>query len=268
VIAVTAMALLASIEGSDVVARLTGLAGGSGSTGSQISFAPYLLIIGLFTFVYVYMPNTRVRLGPALVGATFAGLLWAAVGALFARIVVYSTKTLVIYAGFAVVLLSLVWLHLSWLILLLGAQLSFYVQHPEYLRTGHSEIPMTGALRERLAMSVMYLLGRSFLEGGPRWSINALAERLEVPGTVIDEIVSALEAHGLVLTAEDDTVAPARALASIGLDQIMDAIRNETHDPRRPVPQPVPTADAASSAAESAMMDSMRGRSLHDLVGA
>jgi hypothetical protein len=71
-----------------------------------------------------------------------------------------------------------------------------------------------------------------------------------------------------VLTAEDDTVAPARALASIGLDQIMDAIRNETHDPRRPVPQPVPTADAASSAAESAMMDSMRGRSLRDLVGA
>lgn len=267
VIAVTAMVLLASIEASEVFARLSGLAGGSESTGSQIRFAPYLLIIGLFTFVYVYMPNTRVRLGPALVGATFAGVLWAAVGALFARIVVYSTKTLVIYAGFAVVLLSLVWLHLSWLILLLGAQLSFYVQHPEYLRTGHSEIPMTGGLRERLAMSVMYLVGRSFLEGGPRWSINALAERLEVPGTVIDEIVTALEQHGLVLTAEDDTVAPARALDAIGLDQVMDAIRNETPDPRRPVPQPVPTADAASSAAESAMMDSMKGRSLRDLVG-
>ncbi len=267
VIAVTAMVLLASIEASEVVDRLSGLAGGSESAGNQVRFAPYLLIIGLFTFVYVYMPNTRVRLGPALVGATFAGVLWAAVGALFARIVVYSTKTLVIYAGFAVVLLSLVWLHLSWLILLLGAQLSFYVQHPEYLRTGHSEIPMTGALRERLAMSVMYLVGRSFLEGGPRWSINALAERLEVPGTVIDEIVTALEQHGLVLTAEDDTVAPARALDSIRLDQVLDAIRNETHDPRRPVPQPVPTADAASSAAESAMMDSMKGRSLRDLVG-
>ena len=74
------------------------------------------------------------------------------VGAMFTRIVVYSTKTMAIYAGFAVVLLFLLWLYLSWLILLLGAQLSFYVQHPEHLRTGHGDIPMTGALRERLAV--------------------------------------------------------------------------------------------------------------------
>ena len=62
-------------------------------------------------------------------------------------------------------LLFLFWLYVSWLILLLGAQLSFYVQHPEHLRTGHADIPMTGALRERLAISVMYLLGQSFVVG-------------------------------------------------------------------------------------------------------
>jgi hypothetical protein len=136
-------------------------------------------------------------------------------GALFARIVVYSAKTAAIYAGFAVVLLFLVWLYLSWLILLLGAQLSFYVQHPEHLRTGHAEIPMTGALRERLALSVMYLVGERFRDGGARWTIADLAERLDVPGTVLDEIVTALQAHGLVLDVEDDTVAPARDLAAI-----------------------------------------------------
>ena len=58
------------------------------------------------------------------------------VGAMFTRIVVYSTQTMAIYAGFAVVLLFLLWLYLSWLILLLGAQLSFYLQHPEHLRAG------------------------------------------------------------------------------------------------------------------------------------
>ncbi len=263
VVAVLAMVLLARIEASSVVATLSGYAGGA-PTGAH--FAPYVLVVALFLFVYLYMPNTRVRPWPAFVGALAGGILWAAVGALFARIVVYSAKTAAVYAGFAVVLLFLVWIYLSWLILLLGAQLSFYVQHPEHLRTGHEDIPMTGALRERLALSVMFMLGERFIEGGTRWTINALAERLGIPATVVGEAVSCLEEHGLVLTAEDDSVAPARDLESISLDAILHAIRHELPDPRRPRQRPVAAADEAANLADAALRDSVRGRSLRDLI--
>lgn len=262
-VAVIAMVLLASFEASDVVARLSGL---DGDPAARPRFAPYVMMIGLFLFVYVYMPNVRVRIGPAFVGALFAGALWATTGALFARIVVYSAKTAAIYAGFAVVLLFLVWLYLSWLILLLGAQLSFYFQHPEQLRSGHEEIPTTGALRERLALSVMYLVGKRFLDGSPRWTIADLAERLAVPGTVLDDIVTALQAHGLVLDVEDDTVAPARDLGSIRLEDVLAAVRHETPDPRRPEPRAVPVADEAARRADEALGSSLAGRSLLDLV--
>jgi len=260
-VGVLAMVMLARFEASDVMSQL------AGEEARQLHFAPYLMVIALFGFVYVYMPNTRVRFAPALVGAVFGGVLWGAVGALFARVVVYSTQTAAIYAGFAVVLLFLVWLYLSWLILLLGAQLSFYVQHPEHLRTGHADVLLTGALRERLAMSVMFLVGEQFLGGGPRWTINALAERLDVPGTVLDEIVSSLQGHGLVLDAEDDTVVPARDLAAIGLDAILEAVRHETPDPRRPAPRAVPAADDAARRADEALASSLSGRSLRDLLG-
>src|SRR5512145_1974713 len=100
------------------------------TAGARLHIAPYVLVIGLFMFVYSYMPNTRVELKAAFIGALFAGAVWAAVGALFARIVIYSTKTMAVYAGFAVVLLFLIWVYVSWLILLLGAQLAFYVQQP------------------------------------------------------------------------------------------------------------------------------------------
>jgi membrane protein len=263
-VAVFAMVMLASFETSEVVAKLSGLATGGGSTRGH--FAPYVLIIGLFWFLYVYMPNTKVRLGPAFVGALLGGALWAAVGALFARIVVYSAKTAAIYAGFAVVLLFLLWLYVSWLIVLLGAQLSFYVQHPEHLRTGHGEIPMTGGLRERIAMSAMFLIGERFLDGGPRWSMSELADRMDVPATVLGEVISALEAHGLVLTAEDDTIAPARDLAEIPLAAILDAIRHEVPDPRRPEPRAVPAADAASRLADDALRSAMQSRTLRDLL--
>jgi len=260
---VLALVMLASVEGSEAVARLEGLA--TGETG-QIHIAPYLLTIGLFLFVYMYIPNTRVRFVPALIGAVAAGSLWTMFGAMFTRIVVYSTKTMAIYAGFAVVLLFLLWLYLSWLILLLGAQLTFYLQHPEHLRTGHEEIDVTGALRERLAMSIMWLLGDRFQNGGPRWTINALGERLMVPGHVLNEIVTTLEAHGLVLTAEDDSVAPGRDLAAIRLASIMDAVRHAPPHPRCPQPRPVAAADATSLAMDQAMRDALGERTLRDLL--
>ena len=265
-IAVFAMVLLARVEASDVLARLSGLATGDTGTLGTPHFTPYVMVVALFAFVDVYMPKTRVRIGPALVGALFAGLLWAAVGALFTRIVVYSAKTAAVYAGLAVVLLFLVWVYISWLILLLGAQLSFYVQHPEHLRSGHAEVPLTSALRERIGLAVMYLVGERFVTGGPRWTISGLAERLDVPGTALDEIVSVLQAHGLVLDVEDDTVAPARDLGAITLDAILDAVRHETPDPRRPAPRPVQAADAAARIADEAVRDSLKGRTLRDLV--
>ena len=262
-VAVLTLVMLASIEGSEAIARLEGLA--TGDVG-RLRLAPYVLTMGLFLFVYVYMPNTRVRFVPALIGAVAAGTLWTMVGAMFTRVVVYSTKTMAIYAGFAVVLLFLLWLYLSWLILLLGAQLSFYLQHPEHLRAGHEEIPVTGALRERLAMSVMCLLGERFLAGGARWTVNGLAERLMVPAHVLNGVLSTLEAQGLVLTAEDDSVAPGRDLSAIRLSAILDAIRYEVPNPRSPQLRAVEAADVASDAMEQAMRDALGERTLRELL--
>jgi membrane protein len=264
-VAVLAMVMLASIEGSEAVARFEGLATGE---ANQIRFAPYLLTIGLFLFVYMYMPNTRVWFVPALIGAVSAGSLWTMVGALFTRIVVYSTKTMAIYAGFAVALLFLLWLYVSWLILLLGAQLSFYLQHPEHLRTGHEEIEVTGALRERLALSIMWLLGERFHNGGPRWTINSLAERLRMPGHVLNDVVTSLEAQGLVLTAEDDSVAPGRDLDAIPLVSIVDAVRHAPPSPGCPTPRPVEAADQALQAMDEGIRDALGDRTLRDLLAA
>ena len=266
VIVVGALVLLTRIEASAVMNRVPGL-GGSDVEGSGNShLAPYLMIIALFWFMYSYMPNTRVQWQSALVGALFGGTLWVSVGAIFARVAVYATQTAAVYAGFAIVLLFLVWLHLSWLIMLLGGQLSFYVQHPEHLRTGHGPIPTTAILRERIAMGAMYLVAQRFLEGGERWKVSDLADRMDVPASVLDSALCNLEERGLVLTAEDDSVAPARDLGAITLADVLDAVRHETPNPRRPEPRGVPAADAAALAADAAMRDSMSRRTLRDLV--
>ena len=268
VIAVGALVLLTKIEASAVMNRVPGLGGSDVEGESNSQLTPYLMIITLFWFMYFYMPNTRVQWQAALVGALFGGTVWVSVGAIFARVAVYATQTAAMYAGFAIVLLFLVWLHLSWLIMLLGGQLSFYVQHPEHLRTGHGQIPTTAILRERIAMGAMYLIAERFLEGGERWKVSDLADRMDVPASVLDSVLCNLEERGLVLTAEDDTVAPARDLGEITLADVLDAIRHETPNPRRPEPHGVPAADAAALAADAAMRESMCRRTLRDLVTA
>jgi membrane protein len=263
VLIVAAMVLLTRIETSEMVARVSGMAGATGQHGH---YTPYLLVIGLFWFLYVYMPNTRVRWLSAFIGALFGGAAWVGIGAIFTRIVVYSTQSMAIYAGFAIVLLFLVWLHVSWLIMLLGGQLSFYVQHPEHLRTGHGEIPTTSALRERIALGAMYLLGERFVAGGPRWKVSDLADYMDVPASVLDGELSLLEDRGLVLTAEDDTVAPGRDLGSITLAEILDAIRHESPNPRRPEPRQLPPADEAARLADDAIRAGLSQRTLRDLL--
>ena len=126
---------------------------------------PYLLVTGVFTFLYMYMPNTRVRFRSALIGGLAAGFAWASISVIFATFVVYSSRTLLIYSGFAIAITTLIWLYMNWLILLIGSQLAFYHQNPAYLRIGRREPRLSNSMREHLALNIMFLIGRAFRNG-------------------------------------------------------------------------------------------------------
>src|SRR5205807_703875 len=79
--------------------------------------APYAMVTALFTVLYMFIPNTHVRVRPALAGAVIAGIAWAAVGKMFTSMVVSSTRLTMVYAGFAVIVAVLMWTYLGWLIL-------------------------------------------------------------------------------------------------------------------------------------------------------
>ena len=109
--------------------------GGAGAEPAD----PLLLVIAAFTFVYLFIPNTRVRFVPALIGGTVGGIVWQTAGWVFAIFAASSNSYAAIYSGFAILLLFMIWLYLSWLVLLFGASIAFYVQRPEYLYSGGGE---------------------------------------------------------------------------------------------------------------------------------
>ena len=192
--------------------------------------------------VYALVPNTRVRLVPALIGGIAAGIAWAVVGQIFTAFVLLSTRLTIVYAGFAIIIAALIWIYFGWMILLLGAQLSFYVQNPSYLRVGLREPRLSNAETEQLALSIMYLVARSHLHGGKRWSIGALAAELALPGVAVTRSIDALEAAGLLVTTDKETLLPARDAGYIPLTEIVSVARAaySVHgDDRYVAPKPV-----------------------------
>ena len=122
---------------------------------------------------------------------------------------------------------GLLWTYLGWLILLAGAQLSFYLQNPTYLRLGLQELRLSCVELEQLALRLMYFVGRTHLTGGKRWTVNALSNELGLPGIAVAQMASTLEKAGLLLVTEGDELAPARDIGRIGVYEILEIARNQ-----------------------------------------
>jgi membrane protein len=263
---VGALGMIAAVQNSAIMQRIAHYE----PFGTMLLFAgkltPYILVVGVFSFLYGFIPNTRVYLRAALTGGAVAGIAWTASGVILARVFSVGGGTMVIYAGFAIVIIALIWLYVSWLILLLGAQLAFYIQNPQYLRPGRGEIQLNASLRERVALSIMYLIVCDYREGQRRWTINDLADHLHLPGAAVGPIVTALERRGLLAVTEKDTWLPARDPATIALIDVLDAVRKDESGPRLSRIRDVAPAVEAARAAELALKESVKGRTVIDLL--
>ncbi len=229
-------------------------------------FIPYAIVTTLFTFMYSFVPNTRVKFDAALVGGICAGLVWALVGQAFTAFILYTSHLTAIYTGFAVILTMLVWVYLSWLILLLGADLSFYVQFPQYLRYGQEPIELNGGARELAALSLMYSIGREHAAGKDYWTLNRLAAELDVPGTALAPVVGCLERAGLLRVTEKEHFVPARELGEISLAEILAAVRTHTPGRLRIHVRAAPPALAVLGAIEAATQERLSSSSLKDFI--
>ena len=235
-------------------------------TTFSLEAAPFFMVTTIFTAVYMFVPNTKVKWKPALIGGVAAGMLWVIVGQLFTAFVVYTTRLSVVYAGFAIIVAALLWTYFGWLILLIGAQLSFYVQNRNYLRLGLTELRLSAVQREQITLKVMYLIALGYQDGKKKWSVDGLAHELGMPGIAISRVVSALESAHLVTLTDDEYLLPARDLGKITIQEIIDIARNEKAGQVAPRPFKVPAIDAISAKMDEAWRKSAGDTTLRDLV--
>ena len=239
--------------------------------GLATRFVPVVMLSLAFTLFYLLVPNTRVRLVPALIGGLIAGVLWELVGTWFATFVVSSARYTAVYASFAAPFLFMFWLYLSWMILLIGAQIAYYAQNPQYIVPRRDPMRLDHALKEKLALSVMYVVARDFGVSGAKWTANGLSRELRIGADPLDTVVRRLLNAGLLMTTGDDgdCYAPGRDPGSITLHQVIDAMRRggALDDYRHANPGPIRAVDDVQAEVESAIAGALGARTLRDLVG-
>ncbi|MDX1824260.1 MAG: YihY/virulence factor BrkB family protein, partial [Thiohalomonadales bacterium] len=241
--------------------------------GSLLHFVgrliPYMLVIGAFTFIYIFVPNTKVKIRAALIGGVVAGILWESVGWGFAAFVVNSTKYTVIYSAFATLIVLLIWLYVSWLILLIGGSVAFYMQYPEQRNLQSRILRLSNRMKEKLALMIMALIGQNYYQQHEAWTLDKLAKRLKVGNEACGMMVVALEDAGLLIPTADEPPAylPGHALETLSLQTIVDVVR-ESGETGYLSPEKLPavkSVDTLYEGIESAIDSALAGRSLRDL---
>lgn len=267
---ISALGMTATVMNTAVVQQLVAIEPFGTLIIMGTKLVPYLLIWTAFTFIYIFIPNVRVQFGAAAVGALLAGFLWQTTGWVFASFMASSTKYAAIYSSFAILILLLIWLYINWLVMLVGAQVSFYIQNPQYLTRYRVRLTLSNRLKERLALTVMYLAGENHFHNRPPWTLMQLCDHFNLPAEAVNELLEILVEQGfLVGTAmEKPGYVPARDIETIRLDELLGRVR-EAGESRFVRPGQVPALQVVDSLMEGlqgAAVSHLDGMTLRDLV--
>jgi membrane protein len=185
---------------------------------------PFLFLCGAFTFLYRFVPHTRVPLVSALVGGAIAALLWQIASAAFAAFIAGSKQYSAIYSSFAIVVVFLLWLYYAWLVVLVGAEVAYFHQHPvAYLAFRRRP---THLFREQLALAAMIEIARRHLAGQPPATLDDLSLILNAPLATLERLVDDLVRQGFLLrAAEPAGLALGRPPEQISITEILEVVR-------------------------------------------
>lgn len=193
-----------------------------------VTLLPLLSLWIGFTFVYLAMPNAHTRVLSAIVGALIGGTLWWLTLLLHVRFQVGIARYSAIYSSFAAIPIFLIWINISWVTVLFGAEVCFAHQsEPSYLRVAAAR-PRDHAFKELLGLRAMSRIGERFLEGGKPCTAQELAGLLAVPPRPLEEVLSVLVARGLLAAApagKEEAFLPARDLDAITVKAVIDALK-------------------------------------------
>ncbi len=174
---------------------------------------PLLVIFIVFSLFIIYklVPNTEVDNGPALMGAGIGGLIWLISSFLYQSYMKVVTTSFTIYGSLGAIPVFLLWIYINWLVILLGAEIAFFVQFPDYLN-GNSKVTPTKLFKA--SIDILGILFRNIKRGNFLGEKELLENSNYLPG-IVSTVITTLTSSG-ILSAKENILLPSK-----GADEIL-----------------------------------------------
>jgi len=200
-----------------------------------INLAPYFLVWILFTLLYTFMPNTHVKFKSGLIAGIIAGTIYQIFQVLYIEFQGMVTTYNAIYGSFAALPLFLMWLQLSWLVVLFGAEISFAEQNVENYEYEAETTEISYDYKRLLSLYVLHQIVDNFKQDKVPLHSQEISHRLEMPIRLVREILFNLDNAGLIseLTTEKDkqmAYQPAFDINHMSVNKVIDALENSGSD--------------------------------------
>lgn len=227
----------------------------------------------VLTFLYLVMPHTRIRFGSALLGGIVAGLLWHGGLVAYATFQLGVARYNALYSSFATLPLFLVWIFVSWLVVLFGAEVAAAHQDERAFRWRVREGEASAHTRRQLGLHFGAAIAEAFVSGDLPPTLDQLATSAAVPVRLAEGVLSDLADRGLLLKAERSgqaayvlardpgAVRLSHLLAAIDRTDDPDVLGESAHDPHSL------RLDALLSRLDASMVEAPANLTLAELVG-
>jgi membrane protein len=232
VVFMTSLTATAFVENSGLMGWIR--ENGGHANAGILFLMPFLFAWFGFASLYYFIPNTPVRWRSAFVGGIVGGTLWetAKVGYVY-YITSMAQSTWKIYGALGAVPIFLLWIYLSWVIVLFGAEWAFAHQNVRtYRREIATETPSQAAHQE-LALMAMLLVAREYLAGGEPVTLQRIGEAFNVPVRFANDVLFRLGGAGLVreVSGTEPGYVPGRDASTISVKAVLDAVRRAGANP-------------------------------------
>lgn len=164
-----------------------------------LSLSPLVLMIGLFSFTFIFMPNHKINYRAGMIAGIVTGILYHLSQWVYLSLQIGVSNYNAIYGSFAALPLFVVWLQIGWMIVLFGCEVAFFQQNYEIYRNNNRYSDLSFSLKKVIALQITHLIIKNFIQLNNPLTADEIATRLVIPIAVIQPVLSALLASHIII---------------------------------------------------------------------
>ncbi|MCB0801207.1 MAG: YihY/virulence factor BrkB family protein, partial [Bacteroidales bacterium] len=197
-VASSSATVLATTRLNEILGRSDMLEGLKPVVSFLVQLIPFILLCTISTAAFLAMPNTRVKLRNALIAGLIAGIALQVLQILYVETQMGLTRLGALYGSFAAVPLLMVWIQMSWVIVLMGAQLTYYLQNITRYEFEFDVQTVSPRQKKRLSLLVMHSLIEDFVKGAEPRAPEEISLELSLPARTVHDCLDMLNEASLV----------------------------------------------------------------------